>query len=536
MPALRPTLRTALLLSLTAAYLLPIVWILHRVGDEGTLLYGAQRVSEGAIPGRDFVEVLGPGSFYWLGLFFKLFGAGWLVTRIVLLFTGVATSGLLYAIARQVCSESLAALHWLFALTLGIPLWPAVNHHWDSNFFAIAALWCYLKLDTTGRRSWALAAGGLAGITSCFMQQKGLLLLLAFLVSGCLRAPGTALFSGVRPAKGRTAKRRTLWLLPAAYAGVGIAVAAAYWKAGALGDLYYANVTWPLSGYHAINATYYGQLLASIAILPAVQVVGPNSLRLICSVFSLFPFLVIATLPLLCVGAALACLIQPDTRRRWLSGPLAAIAPAGAALWLSEIHRPDVFHLIYGSPVLLIILIASVAMRFSSPRRNVLFGCLAACLLLFGALNLVAHRQGVHEVVTRRGAIPSVSDDEALKFLCTSVDRREFVFVYPYYPVYYYLADVRNPTRFSILLYGYNTPEQFDEVIGNLEDKRVRYILWDTDVYGNNLRVWFPAYRHPDDNKLKLERYFQTNYDVIGVKGGFRILRRRTSNESGMRP
>jgi hypothetical protein len=106
------------------------------------------------------------------------------------------------------------------------------------------------------------------------------------------------------------------------------------------------------------------------------------------------------------------------------------------------------------------------------------------------------------------------------------VGKREWVFVYPYYPMYYYLADVRNPTRFSILMYHYNTAAQFDEVIRDLESKHVKYVLWDTVVDGANLRTWFPAYVQPPQDQLRLERYLQLSYDVVSIKNGFRIMRR----------
>jgi len=48
--------------------------ILMHGPDEGTLIYGAQRVAEGQVPFRDFFEAMGPGTFYWEALFFKLFG------------------------------------------------------------------------------------------------------------------------------------------------------------------------------------------------------------------------------------------------------------------------------------------------------------------------------------------------------------------------------------------------------------------------------------------------------------------------------
>src|SRR5689334_24630307 len=79
-----------LLAALSAAYLFPFVQILTWNPDEGIYLYGAQLAARGAIPGHDFVELQGPGSFYWLALFFKLFGTSIYTARAVLLLTGVA--------------------------------------------------------------------------------------------------------------------------------------------------------------------------------------------------------------------------------------------------------------------------------------------------------------------------------------------------------------------------------------------------------------------------------------------------------------
>ncbi|MDQ1469878.1 MAG: hypothetical protein QOJ99_1358 [Bryobacterales bacterium] len=523
-----PWVRMGLLLLFTAAYLFPLTSLLYRVGDDGTLIYGAQRVTEGAIPGRDFLEVMGPGSFYWLAMFFRLFGTGWQVTRVVLLLTGVATIGLLYAIARQACRESVALLLWLFVLVVGMRIWPAVSHHWDSNLFAVAALRCYLKLEKTARRRWAITAGALAGITSCFIQHKGLLLVIGLMAGSVIRR--------VLPRSSPLqiqGKWTATWLIAGSYTAVGVAVLTAYWKAGALGDLFYANVTWPMFGYQTVNVVPYGQLLLSIAAGPAFKVIGPDwaTTSLVCAGFSLVPFLVIAILPLLVAGAALACLWDPEKRRIWLAGPLLVLTLAGTALWLSEIHRKDVIHLIYGSPVLLIALLATLAIILDSSLRKVVMGTLAMGLIVFGTLHFISEGRGSQTVETRLGPVRNISNDEALRYLCTAVAKREFVFVYPYSPIYYYLADVGNPTRFSILLYGYNTPDQFDEVIRNLEEKRVRYILWDTKLYGEKLRALSPAYRHPSGDNLKLERYFSSKYDDVAMKGDFRILQRRQSED-----
>lgn len=502
-----------LLLAVTTAYLLPLTQVLYRIGDDGSVIYGAQRVSEGAIPGRDFVEVMGPAAFCYLGLFFKVFGAAWQVTRLQLLLTGVASIAALYVIARSVLSESAAAFCWLFLLTLGMPVMPTDSHHWDSNLFAILALWSYLRLEKTLHYKWAAGAGLLAGITSCFMPAKGLYLLAAFIMSATL---------------GRS---RSKWQLVAfmltGYAFVGIAIIGTFWQAGALKDLVYANVTFPLSSYGRINAVPYAQFLASVACMPAFQVFSATWALpgFICAGLSLIPFLIIAVLPLLSAGAMTMWMVKIEKRIRW--SPLVAIFLAGLALWVSEMHRRDAFHLLFGSPFLLIALFGSAPPIMPAWLRKASSLAIIAGLAVFATLNFMTNTRGIRRVETRRGSIASAADDDALRFLCTSVKPREYVFIYPYQPMYYYLADVRNPTRYSILLYGYNTPAQFSEVIQDLESKRVPWVLWDTVAYGDNMRFSFPAYRHPSADKLLLEQYFQRRYESIGLKSGFRILRRR---------
>ena len=93
---------------------------------------------------------------------------------------------------------------------------------------------------------------------------------------------------------------------------------------------------------------------------------------------------------------------------------------------------------------------------------------MAFTLILVAVSDLWNTRAG-YPIQTRRGIVLDTAPDDALAFLNTEVSKNEQVFVYPYYPMYYYLADLSNPTRFSILMYHYNTREHFNEVIRDLE-------------------------------------------------------------------
>ena len=172
-------LKYLLLFIFSVAYLFLFMRILWRIGDEGTLVYGAQLVAQGALPYRDFFEVMGPASFYWLGLFFKLFGTNILVARTVLLLTASLTVILLYWMTRRVYQGPFDLLPSLFYLVVSFPLWPGTNHHWDSNLFGLLAVGAFFLWQDRGRWWFLALAGILAGLTSCFIQQKGLCLVVA---------------------------------------------------------------------------------------------------------------------------------------------------------------------------------------------------------------------------------------------------------------------------------------------------------------------------------------------------------------------
>ena len=63
-------------------YLLPFMRVVLPHSNEGTLIYGAVRIVQGEVFARDFFEVMGPGTFYIVALFFKLFGVTFIATRI----------------------------------------------------------------------------------------------------------------------------------------------------------------------------------------------------------------------------------------------------------------------------------------------------------------------------------------------------------------------------------------------------------------------------------------------------------------------
>ena len=153
--------------------------------------------------------------------------------------------------------------------------------------------------------------------------------------------------------------------------------------------------------------------------------------------------------------------------------------------------------------------------------------CLTVSLVIFGMLLLAVFSSATTDLATRRGNIYAFGEDTALRFLVERTAPGEEVFVYPYYPMYYFLANLKNPSRYSILMYQHNTEAQFAEVIESLDRKKVKYVLWDTIINGHNLKTWFPQYEHPTEEMLILEKYLVNHYDQLDIRNGFRIMKRK---------
>lgn len=507
--------------ALAVLYLLPFVRVLSRIGDEGTLTYGAQRVAEGALPYRDFVEPMGPACFWWLGAFFRLFGTSFLVARGQLLLTGVFTALLLYWMTRRRAPGPGDWWPALFVTAVSIPLWPGTSHHWDSNLFFLAAVALFLRFLDGGGRLPLVACGIMTGVVSCFMQQKG-----AYLAASLALALALSPRSVSRPSRlGRVA------VLLLATAAPLVVVIVFYAVQGQMGALYEATVRWPLADYSGVNVVPYAMGVVSESVGRSGASIGflPIHIRVAVALLTAPAAFLVIVLP-----AVVGFLGFAGWRRGRLSEESvsqAAIILPGVALYLSELHRPDFFHLVYGCPLLLV----AAALLFkrawpSVANRRRVWIWLAVPTIAWAAC-LLADAAGANtRVETRRGPVWVKRPDEALNVLLQATKRRDTVFVYPYYPMYYFLADLTNPTRFSILVYGYNTQEQFREAAGDIVNKRVGLALWDTWVAGENLATWCPGYRHPPVEAQVVERAFATRYRECCLHGGWRFLRRSQTN------
>ena len=474
--------------------------------DEGTLDYGAVRVVHGQVFARDFFEVIGPGTFYWLAAFFKVFGVSFLSTRICLFITSLGTALMMYSLSRRVCERYQILPCILLAGAYFGGLWPAISHHVDSNFFALLTVACIVLWQDSRSKGLLFAAGALAGLTTAFLQPKGALLFCALLVWLWIQH------------RRKAAALSSLGELAGGYLSVIGLIVLYFWSKGALGSLIYVNLVWPSQHYQAVNTVPYAHGI--ISNYWDHWVIGGRGFRLAFAAVLFIPILFIAALPglLLALGARYRWnLARPEILLYWL---------CGGAIWLAELHRKEMTHLVFGSPLLIVLCI-----YFLAQYRGKIAGLAlqvvsisAVCLVSF---NLLCALLAAHPITTRVGSIESFQDAPDLAFLEKLVAPGEEIFAYPYCPRYYFFASTTNPTPYSIMAYNYNTPSQFQEVVRILEQRKVRYVVWDAN-FARLAADIFPGSQHPPPGGYIIEPYLESHYKVVQVVDGTRIMERKS--------
>jgi hypothetical protein len=351
------------------------------------------------------------------------------------------------------------------------------------------------------------AAGALAGATTCFLQQKGLLLLLALLVWLWVQR------------RRRSTSLSLLGAVTGGYMSVVGLMLVYFWSQHALRDLIYANVVWPSGHYNAVNVVPYAQ--GMIRGCWDHFVIAKSGFRwtIVTAAVLITPFLFVAALPALLPALAARYMRnapRPEIALYWL---------CGWALWLSEIHRKDIGHLVFGSP-LLVILCVYYLEQYRAKVAGLALQALAisaACLACFNLFLALSARP----LATRVGTVAVFKNVPALALLDDKVAPGEEIFAYPYCPIYYFLSATTNPTRYGGLVYNFNTPSQFEEVVGVLEQRRVKYVLWDTHFQAKEVAALFPASARAAPGALIIEPYLESHYKVVWADADTRLMERK---------
>jgi hypothetical protein len=467
----------------TVFYRLPI-----SSSDEGFILTPAERILRGQVPYRDFFSELAPGSFYLHAALFRLFGTDLAFVRDTVWLLGIILTWLLYRLSRKVLDGPASLLPPLIMASVGYGSFYWVSHHWWGVLFFMLMLLCLAQrggeavIEKTRRPRLRLFVAGLfAAAALLCMQSLGALALvtvLGWLLLVERLAGGRSWLYCFRGALGAAS-----WFLMGTAAVMGPAVGY-YWSRAALGAWVYDNFTFLFTNYFPYCTWPAVYTIDRIMIFLRTMLREPSLPKLLSFVAMVF-FSAVAP------AVALVGTIWQTKRTRTTDGPRAGILLlyllTGFGCLTSQLHSLDLGHLLWGSPIILILVInawkEAIYSRGWWGRPLIAVAGLALLLVVVGSSWRAARAASWDTAIhTRRGTVYANAEN-AVQFQGW-VDEIERVvpeggetFVFPYEAHLYYLTATRNPTRYDVLIPEYHSPEQFTEAMTTLWHRKPKYIF-----------------------------------------------------------
>jgi 4-amino-4-deoxy-L-arabinose transferase-like glycosyltransferase len=474
--------------------------------DEGIYLDAAERILHGQKPYVDFFGYMSPGSFWMQALAFRLFGVTLAAGRVLVLFYVAIECALIYWLVERYASRLSAILTTLFFLafqTADATMLTA-QHRWDSGALALASIAICVSAQSESRRRWLAASGVL-------------------IAAAALATPSIAIVGLVTlawlawPAGQRV---RAAWYL-LGLAAAGAALGAVLWSSRMLAPLV-QQIFWLSRNYAANNAMPYGAIIGGYGALFE----GAGALELLVRAWVVFCLALPAILPVAALVGGGIFWARRKSDGRPLRSEIAYLLICIVALVASTYPRSDIAHLAWVSA--LPYAVAGILAYHLLPARprawlTISMAVWAIVFALQGELpgRLAPLRTPVGEVRASAAEAPVVTE------LLSRVQPGQSLFVYPYKPLFYFLTQTSNPTRYSYLEAGMMTSEDARLALSELEARPPKWVLY-MDLDRSEFARVFPAGKRLNPHYPQLESWIQANYRSVGVPslGGYVLLRR----------
>jgi hypothetical protein len=98
--------------------------------------------------------------------------------------------------------------------------------------------------------------------------------------------------------------------------------------------------------------------------------------------------------------------------------------------------------------------------------------------------------QASQRVETARGEIKTIAHDEVIPYVQAHLQPGTRVFVYPYFPLYYFLTQLVNPTPYEYLQPGMHTAEDLLKAQRALAHDSTPVVLFDPGFWTRDAEVW----------------------------------------------
>jgi len=456
---LRDLLCAALLLS----FALAIAYPRWRAGmdwrDEGLLAYGAVRVMHGEVPQRDFVSVQPPLSFYTAAGIFKLCGTSLVSLRGFGLSIFLLLPLLTYGVGRNFMDPVLSFAAATPACILGLPYCNFVPLAiWQGIVASLAAVLFFLPAVCSKRQWLAFPAGALSA-ASLFLRHDQAVYTMASIVA---LAIALALARGDSIPGTNLKRALLLWL-----AGIAIVLIPAIlicWRIGALPEMFRQLILFPFTTYRKTSSLPFPRFTVWRSVWETAVVL----------LFYLPPFV---------QAIALLYLARSVISRRFgrREALLTFLVIWSALFYLQVIIRSDFTHLaITLSPFFLLTAFGwSIVHEKIANYRKLKLALSAVVAILVASFLWILHSFALpdgtranEQLALERGGVRIEQAHVIADFvqrLQASVPPERSILVLPYQPMFYFLCERRNPTRWNYLWPGDQTAQDHERLIEEAE-------------------------------------------------------------------
>ena len=427
--------------------------------DEGFLAYGAVRVMDGQIPQRDFVSLQPPLSFYTVAIVFKLFGTSLLSLRAFGLSIYFLIPLLIYGIGRTVTKPWLSFAAALPACVLGLPNFLFVPFAvWQGITATLIAAFFYGQATLRNRHFFAFPAGVFTAASLISRHDQALY----FIISVCVLTFVLNLVRD-RPISSANLKRVfVLWL--SGIAAVLAPLTIYWWVLGALPEMFRQLVVFPVTVYRKTSSLPFPGFSAQVS----------SSENAVTLLFYILP---------LVQALATIWLAQSAIRRRFFlkEAILTFLLVWSALFYFQALTRSDVNHLFIALPPFFLlgaygwhIVLEQIRGRHSFRGKiDIVISVAAAMaasyfLWLLIPVSFPDIRKDNKMLTLNRGGVRTQNVGPTVDFIRQIqgyVPPGRSILCLPYQPMFYFLCERRNPTRWNYLWPGDQTAKDHQDLV-----------------------------------------------------------------------
>jgi hypothetical protein len=493
----------ALLISFAVAIAYPRwrAWVDWR--DEGLLAYGAVRVMNGEIPHRDFVSLQPPLSYYTAAVVFKLFGTSLFSLRVFGLSIFLLLPLLIYAVARKFVGPLASFVAAAPGYILGMPYMRFVPFAvWQGITVSFAAMLLLVWAARSKRRWLALPGGMLVVISALLRHDQAVYTAVAIIVLVMVLS-----FAQTESRNGQ----RLLFLWLGGIAIVGIPLLIIWWAIGALPETFRQLVVFPFATYRKTSALPFPVLFKQRSFLDAATAL-------------------LFYIPPLVQSVAAIYVAQSIVRRRFRfdEAVLTFFVVWSGLFFLQVLVRSDLTHLLMTLPPFFLLAVFGWSiLRKMIANRKIDILLSSALTIVTGSflwmIRSVALPDMSHETELlnlRRGNVRVANAPLIANFFQTlqaAIPQDRSILALPYQPMFYFLAERRNPTRWNYLWPGDETEQDYQTLIAEAERDPPDAILLSEQ---NQVASFAPT----------IIDYVNAHYEQTGSVGDIKIYVRRESD------